>query len=162
MTGSISTDLYPLGVKNRRDGCDLVQFPILDPVSVGLFPGRVNMTWPILGPGVSYLQKFGLVWSVKTGPCCQFPPGSDLVYSSRLDPVSVWLYIQRLHCLVPTGPWCQLFTETGLVWLCRLDPVVSFCLGIRAQRPDLAQSFQTGPWRQHGSCPSLAWSSLSD
>ena len=86
------------------------------------------MTWPILGPGVSYLQKFGLVWSVKTGPCCQFPPGSDLVYSSRLDPMSVLFYIQRLHCLVPTGPWCQLFTETGLVWLCRLDPVVSFCL----------------------------------
>ena len=120
------------------------------------------MTWPILGPGVSYLQK--LTWSglCRLDPVVNFPLG--LTWSIPADWIlcQFGFYIQRLHCLVPTGPWCQLFTETGLVWLCRLDPVVSFCLGIRAQRPDLAQSFQTGPWRQHGSCPSLAWSSLSD
>ena len=85
----------------------MVQFPILDPVSVGLFPGRVNMTWPILGPGVSYLQK--LTWSglYRLDPIVSFPPWSDLVYSSRLGSVSVWfLYPEILLpvCSRDQGP----------------------------------------------------------
>jgi hypothetical protein len=99
------------------------------------------MTWPILGPGVSYLQK--LTWSglCRLDPIVNFPLG--LTWSIPADWIlcQFGFYIQRLHCLFTAG-------TRGLTWPSpfRLDPGVSMV----PVQVWLGPVFQTEPWLQLG------------
>ena len=63
-----------------------------------LFP--LGMTWPILDPVSGGLFPKDLHDLVHTGSCCQLLPEAGLVQSYRLDPASVW-FVQEYGWLGP-------------------------------------------------------------
>ena len=130
-------------------GSDLVQFCILDPVSVGLFQkdlhdlvhtGSCCQLFPEAGLVQSYRLDPASVWFVQEigwlGPfltdwtLLSVIPRSDLVQFIRLDPASVWFISEMCMTWSILDPGVSHFQRLAWSGLCRLDPVVSFWLSV--------------------------------